>query len=88
MLDVGYKVYKDTEGKPISLFALVCRKPNWAVSRIREGEKAALRVLDLENVVAAQAAEIAQRNAEYDTLSNIVKQYSEALDMAIGNKEE
>ena len=52
-------VYQDGEGNECSLFHLVNHSPEWACSRIREGEKAAAKVEKLE----AELAELEQQLA-------------------------
>ena len=41
-------IYHDSDGNECSLLQAVHREPQWAVSRIQEGEKAIERVIELE----------------------------------------
>ena len=57
-------VYKDIDGNDCSLFHLVNESPEWACSRIREGEKA--------------AAELAELQAKYDELQEALQEIADS----------
>lgn len=56
-------VYKDIEGNDCSLYQLVTKSPEWACSRIREGEKAAANLAALQE--AAKRAKVLLDDATY-----------------------
>lgn len=45
--NIPEKQYYDCDGKPITLYRLVRREPDWAISRVQAGEKAIVQRDDL-----------------------------------------
>ena len=48
------KIYHDSDGNECSIFQIVRREPDWAASRIQEGEKAIERINKIDQQTEAE----------------------------------
>jgi hypothetical protein len=71
-----FNVYQYCDGGECSLYQLVKKEPEWACSRIREGEKAEARLKELE---AEKKRLIRNDNIKYEALHEIYTKACQAM---------
>ena len=83
------KIYHDSEGNECSIFQVVRREPDWAASRIQEGEKAIKELADAKRYAESLALSLwakhyMQESPDFELCDSVAGVISQIDNMTTG----